>query len=130
MSFSSFTNSAKSAAQFSQEISKITKLASEINTTFNTEESKREFLNMIKTLFKQIYDLIKSQLTIIANSNMFTSIQKEWNRRFMDSITSLIILIAVLFGAGGVFNKGGNLNKTKSKKQSKTRKHKKTRFYR
>lgn len=121
----------KDSAQFINSsvslLKQIFDLAKDIANKYNTSDNRNKLLEFIKSFFVQIGQLINSLKNTIKKSTNMTFDEQALAEKFLDTIFSLFVLIAVLFGAGGVFNKGGNKNISKSIKHNKSKKHKKTR---
>jgi hypothetical protein len=98
-------------------------LASTINNKFNTKDNRNKLLEFIKSFFIQIgNDLSTFKNRIRGNSDMSAD-QQTLAEKFIDGIFNLLVLIAIVFGAGGILKKGGKSKTIKHK----SRKHKKTR---
>ena len=119
----------KDSAQFINSAISLLKQLFNLATDINTKDNRKKVIEFIKSFFIKIGEVIVSLRNSIKGSTNMTSNEQSLADKFLDSIFSLLVLIAVIFGAGGVLNKGGNLNISKSKKY-KTRKHKKTRVNR
>jgi hypothetical protein len=103
-------------------------LSTEINSKFNTKDNRNILIKFIQSFFIQIGQLIISLKNTISSSSNMTPIEQNIAEKFIDGIFNLIVLLAVIFGAGGILNKGGfNKNQKHKKYQNKTKKHKKTR---
>lgn len=94
-------------------------LAKDITTKYNSSDNRNKIIEFIKSFFVKIGQLINSLKSSIKTSTNMSFDEQALADKFLDSIFSLFVLIAVLFGAGGVFNKGG-------KKRSKTIKYNKS----